>query len=226
MSDEAIAAQPERGRFDATDRRALRAVALQFFVNGALFASVMPRLPEIRDRVEVSITTIGVLLSLAGLSGLVGSAVVGSAIARFGTRTVIIFSATMMALSVALVGVARAPGLLLVGLIGLSTFDVLVDVGMNMQGSWLSARRHAPVMNRLHGLWSLGTLIGGLTSARVAAAGVSLSTHLVVAAAVLALVVVQVGRGVLRIDEAPSAAAGTPAISTPGPGRRRAWPRP
>ena len=49
---------------------------------------------------------------------------------------------------------------------GMTGFDVLVDVSMNMQASWLSARRHTPVMNRLHGLWSLGTVVGGRTGGR------------------------------------------------------------
>ena len=75
------------------------------------------------------------------------------------------------------------------------TFDVLVDVAMNLQGSWLSARRHAPVMNRLHGLWSLGTVVGGLSSSRIAAAGISLPVHLVGAAAVLLAVIGVVSRG-------------------------------
>lgn len=190
--------------FSATDRRALRSVAMQFFVNGALFASFLPRLPEIRDRVGISVAGLGLLLSIAGVSGLVGSATVGPAIARFGTRHVMLGAGALVASSLAVVGLATTPLLLAVGLVGMLTFDVLVDVAMNMQGSWLSARRHAPVMNRLHGLWSLGTLIGGIASARIAAAGVSLSVHLVSAAAVLLVVVVVVNQGVLRVDEHPA----------------------
>ena len=187
--------------FDRADQRALRSVALQFFVNGALFASFLPRLPEIRDRVGISVAGIGLLMSLAGLASLAGSAVAGPAIARYGTRWVMLGAGTAVSLCLPLVGVATTPAVLLVGLVGMLTFDVLVDIAMNMQGSWLSARRHAPVMNRLHGLWSLGTVVGGLLSARLAAAGVSLPAHLIVAAAVLFAVLLVVSRGVLRVDE-------------------------
>ena len=48
-------------------------------------------------------------------------------------------------------------------------FDIFIDVAMNVQGSALSARRHAPVMNRLHGLWSLGSVAGGVTTVVLAA---------------------------------------------------------
>jgi fucose permease len=161
-------------------------------------------------------------MSIAGVSGLIGSATVGPAIARFGTRRVMLVAGSLVSLSLAVVGLAATPFVLLVGLVGMLTFDVLVDVAMNMQGSWLSGRRHAPVMNRLHGLWSLGTVLGGISSARIAAAGVSLSAHLVGAAAVLFVVVVIVSRGVLRVDEHPQDTRATDAAADEAPraGRR------
>lgn len=183
------------------DRRALRAVAAQFFVNGALFASFIPRLPEIRDRVDISTAAIGVLMSLAGATGLISSAFVGRAIERFGTRRVMLVAGTIIAAALALIGVATTAAVLAIGLIGMLAFDVPVDVAMNMQGSWLSDRRPVPVMNRLHGLWSLGTVVGGVSSSRIADQGVSLNTHLIASSAVLLLVVVLVNRDLLRVDE-------------------------
>lgn len=203
-------ADGSRAGFDDRDRRALRSVAVQFFVNGALFASFMPRLPEIRDRVDVSVAGIGLLLSVAGAVGLIGSAAVGPAIARWGTRPVILVSSAAVSAALALVGIATHPAVLLIGLAGMLTFDVLVDVGMNTQGSWLSARRHAPVMNRLHGLWSLGTLLGGVVSSRIAAAGVGLTTHLLGAAVVLFAMLAYVGPGLLPVDEAHAGADDPP----------------
>ena len=192
---------------------------MQFFVNGAVFASFMPRLPEIRDRVGISVGGVGALLSIAGVCALGASAAVGPAIARFGTRWVMLVAGCLVSMSLAVVGVARAPWVLLAGLAGLLAFDVLVDVAMNMQSSWLSARRHSPAMNRLHGLWSLGTLIGGTVSSRVAAAGVSLSAHLLVSAAALLAVVAYIGPGLLRVDDQP-----VPAREPDRPSRLARWP--
>ena len=195
-----------RQRFDRADSRALQSVAVQFFVNGALFASFIPRLPEIRDRVEISVAGVGAVLSIAGVFGLVGSAIVGHSISRFGTRTVMLGAGGLLAISLAVVGLATTPVVLLVGLAAMMAFDVMVDVAMNMQGSWLSARRHAPVMNRLHGLWSLGALVGGAVSSQVASADVSLTAHLLVAAMVLLSLLGFVGPGLLRVDETPEPA--------------------
>jgi len=183
------------------DRRALAAVATQFFVNGALPASFIPRLPEIRDQVGIDVAGVGLLISLAGVAGLVGSATVTPAVERWGTRMVMVGSAIVISIALGVIGLATTPAILLLGLIGMMAFDVLVDVPMNMQASWLSARRHAPVMNRLHGLWSLGTVVGGASAAWIAGTGLPLRIHLITAGAVMLVVIMIVSRGLLRTDE-------------------------
>ena len=183
------------------DNRALLSVAVQFFVNGLVVASFIPRLPEIRDRVDVSTGTLGALLAIGSAAGLLGSLTVGRFIERFGTRRVLIGGALMLVVSLAMIGLATTPAVLLLALMGLSSMDVLVDSAMNSQGSWISGRRAVPVMNRLHGLWSLGTVVGGLVAAQAAASGVPLGTHLLIASAVFFAVVLFVGRGLLTTDE-------------------------
>ena len=79
--------------------------------------------------------------------------------------------------------------------------DVVVDVSMNVQGSLLSARRNTPVMNRLHGMWSLGTVVGAIVASVMAAFNVDLRTHLIGAALVLVAAVAYVAPGLLREDE-------------------------
>jgi hypothetical protein len=56
-------------------------------------------------------------------------------------------------------------------------------------------------MNRLHGVWSLGTLAGGLGAVAANARGLSTLTHLVIVAAVMAVVLLFVTRRLLDDDE-------------------------
>jgi hypothetical protein len=79
--------------------------------------------------------------------------------------------------------------------------DVMVDISMNLQGSWISARRPTPVMNRLHGLWSLGTFAGGLGAVAANAAGLSTLTHLFIVATVMAVALSFVTRHLLPDDD-------------------------
>jgi MFS family permease len=187
--------------FTATDRRALGSVATQFFVNGAAFASFVPRLPEIRDRVGVGLDGLGLMMTIAITIGTVGSLQSPRLIERFGTRRTLIVGGILLVSALPTIGFATVPFVFVLGAAAMFVADGLVDVSMNLQGSWLSARRHTPVMNRLHGLWSLGTVVGGLLAARAAAAGVTLDTHLTVAAALMLASLVFVGRGLLTVDE-------------------------
>ncbi|MDG1267166.1 MAG: MFS transporter, partial [Ilumatobacter sp.] len=117
------------------DNRALLSVATQFFVNGLVVASFVPRLPAIRDRADISTATLGALLAIGSAAGLLGSLAVGRLIERFGTRRVLISGALTLVASLAAVGLATTPLILLLALMGLSSMDVLVDSAMNSQGS-------------------------------------------------------------------------------------------
>ncbi len=183
-----------------SDRRALTAVGAQFFVNGLVFASFVPRLPEIRDRLGLDVDDIGLMLSAAGGASLLGSLLVGRIMEPLGTRRVILLGGSAACLALALVGWASAWPVLLLALVALSVLDVFVDVAMNLQGSWLSSRRATPVMSRLHGLWSLGTLLGGLASSRLAASGLSLQAHLTMSAVLILVVVLAVHQSLPSVD--------------------------
>lgn len=167
-------------------------------MNGVAFASIVPRLPEIRVRLGVGLDGLGLLLSLAIVVGTLGGWQSPAVIERFGSRRALIVSAAVLIAALPVIGIGSSP-ILFVAVFGTMAFaDGIVDVAMNLQGSALSARRHAPVMNRLHGLWSLGTVIGGLVAAQAASSGVSLRVHLLAVALALAAGLVFVGRGLLE----------------------------
>jgi fucose permease len=182
------------------DRRALQSVATQFFVNGAVVGSFLPRLPEIRDQIDTDVATIGLIFTLASLGGLLGSMVCSPFVERFGTKRAMVVGGLALIATLFVIGAAGTPAVFGVGLALLLLFDVVADVGMNMQGSAISSRRTIPVMNRLHGLWSLGTVLGGALAALLAAAEVDLQRHLVIVALALIATMLYVAPGLL--DEA------------------------
>jgi predicted MFS family arabinose efflux permease len=195
-------------RSQLSDRRALAAVAGQFFVNGAMTASFVARAPQIRDRIGVDVDEFGLLLTVASVFGLVGSLFAGRLIPAATTKWLLQAGAVVMVPSLLVIGAARSPAVWLIGMFAYVFVDVLVDISMNLQGSWISARRHAPVMNRLHGLWSLGTFAGGLGAVVANAGGLSPLTHLVIVAVVMALVLLFVTRRLLPDDEEGHGPAG------------------
>lgn len=184
------------------DQRALRAVAMQFFINGAVTASYIPRLPEIRDHLGVDLTTIGQLLTAASVTGLLGSWLSSHVIRQFGTRTTMIYGTIMLIMLLPLIAAAPSVWALLIVLSAIMLVDVLVDVAMNIQGSNLSNRRAMPVMNRLHGLWSVGSVVGGIIAATMASFLIPLQWHLLGAAGLMGVGLIYIGRGLLTSDKA------------------------
>jgi len=188
---------------EAVDRRALKSVGVQFFANGATYATIIPRLPEIRDQVGISIGALGLVLTVASVASLIGSAFAGRVTASIGSRRVMIYGAVMSIGFLPIIGFATSPVVLAVALFGWLFFDIFIDVAMNVQGSALSARRHTPVMNRLHGLWSLGTIAGGVLTVVLLRAGVSTEVQMTAVALVLVGSLLFVAPGLLHRDEAP-----------------------
>ena len=176
-------------------------MAAQFFVNGAMTASFIARAPQIRDRIGVTIDRFGLLLTVAGAFGLLGSVLAGRIVDRFGTYRVLMTGAVVMVVALPSMGLARSPVWYLAAMMAYVFVDVLVDISMNLQGSWISARRHTPVMNRLHGTWSFGAFTGGLGAAGANAAGLTLPQHFAVVTVATAGLLVVVSRGLLRADE-------------------------
>ncbi len=199
----------------AVEHRALKAVAMQFFINGVVVASYVPRLPGIRDKLGISLSMIGIVLAVATGIGLLGSLIQDPIMARVGAKRSLVGGGIALLVLLPLVAISTHWLMLIVVLGLLHVADVVVDVAMNMQGSTLSARRDTPVMNRLHGMWSLGTVVGGVVASLMAAFDVSLTLHLLAASALLAGALLYVAPGLLDAepdDDASTAAANsTPA---------------
>jgi MFS family permease len=166
-------------------------VAALFFINGATVASWFPRLPEIRDRLGVSEAGLGLTLVGMGLGGLLVSLSSGAIVDRFGSRTISVLTSVVLSVLLPLIAFASVPVALFTLLVFMGSCDGLTDVAMNRQAlivqDELRRGGHAEhVMSRLHGMWSVGTLAGGLVSARLAATGVPLRAHLTVAGTLFA----------------------------------------
>ncbi len=183
------------------DDRVLLAVGLMFFVNGAVYASWIARLPEVQTRTGLSLQGLGLLLSAAGITGTLASVAAGHVVDRFGSRAVTVAAGLFLVAIVPIVGLTTSPWVLGAVLLALALADTLTDLGMNVQAAQVNAARTKPVINRIHGVWSIGTLLGGLAASFLAASGVALWIHLSVAAVVLLVAVVIAGRSLLDHDD-------------------------
>jgi len=192
--DAAASAEP------ASARRAGLATGTLFLVNGATFSNWLPRIPEIRDHLGLSNGGLGATLLGGGLGGIIGALVVGRIMDRFGSKRVLTFAACCLSIGVVSIGFVGAAPLLLVILTTLGVLDVLNDVAMNTQGVMVQDQLGRSIMNRLHGMWSLGFTGGALVGSLASAAGLGLRLHLTIVGALLLTAVLMARRWFIPVD--------------------------
>ncbi len=160
--------------------RARNAVGLAFVLNGLCFASWVSRIPEARERFELSNGGLGALLLAIAAGSLIALPTTGAAIATYGTVRVIRVGAafSLVGLLSAAVGLTQDLALTVVGLflygLGLGVWDV----AMNVEGAEVERRLGRTIMPRFHAGFSLGTVVGALVGAGLVALHAPALPHL------------------------------------------------
>ena len=162
---------------------ARNAVAAAFALNGFCFATLVSRVPDLRESLGLSNGELGLLLLSVAVGSMAGMPASGFLIERWGAGAVVRLGATMVLLGLVLAGgfasagseIGTAVGLLCYGF-GTGTWDV----GMNVEGAAVEQMLGRSIMPRFHAGWSLGTFTGAGIGAVAAALGVPLSAHYIV----------------------------------------------
>ncbi|MFD1505571.1 MFS transporter [Georgenia yuyongxinii] len=169
-------------------RQARLAVAALFFTNGALFANVIPRYPQIKAELGLSNAAYGTVLAGFPLGALVGGLFAAALIGRFRSSRVAALGIVLLAAAILGIGFAPTAALLAVVLLMGGAVDALVDVAQNAHGLRVQRLYGRSIVNSFHGVWSIGSVTGGLMGAAAAGLQVPLVAHLSVAAAIFAAV--------------------------------------
>jgi MFS family permease len=183
---------PARPNGSAVSRRlrlARMGVLLIFFVNGATFASLVPRYPEIIARLDVSNTLWGLALGVGPVGGIVLGWLAAPLMRRFRSRNVA--AAAQLASSAALIVVANAGSIewIFVAMFVMNAFDAVTDTSMNYHGLRVQRLYRRSIFNSFHGWWCIGGVVGGFLGSTAAGAGMSVPTQGVVTLVVLVVCV-------------------------------------
>ncbi|MPY58340.1 MFS transporter [Streptomyces spongiae] len=166
-------------------RRARIALSVVFFVNGALFGNWVLRIPAVKDHVDAGTGPLGLALLGIAVGALLSKQVSGQLVARYGSRPITVLGITLSCLALMLPALAGNIVTLGLALIGFGAAMGIVDVAMNAHGVAVQDRLGRPVLSSLHGVYSIGGLLGALTGGAAEARGLSPLTHFALVAAVL-----------------------------------------
>ncbi len=173
--------------------RARIGISLMFFTNGALFAGLLPRYPEVKDAFELSNTAFGFMVAIGPLASMLASSLPAPIIRRYGAVPTMMAWTVAMGAAIALAGVAPHFVLFALALAVAGFSDAIVDAAQNVHGVRVEDAYGKTIINSLHALWSLGATAGGLVGAWAASQRIPLGIHLPVSALVMVALVFLAG---------------------------------
>ena len=193
-------------------RRARIAVAVVFAVHGAVVGTFATRIPWIADRLQIDAGWLGIALLFGAVGATGAMPFAGRITHRYRSRPLAAW--LMVAWCVAIIPTAFAPSvpLLCMAMLVYGATAGLADVAMNAQGVVVEQRAGRSIMSGLHGMWSVGGLIGSGFGVLAAHASLDARVHFALVAAALSLLAVAASRFLL--DIAP-AAEGAPLFALP-----------
>ena len=204
-------------------RQARLGVFGTFFVSGFGLAAWLVSIPPIQEKTQISHATLGILLLILGLGGVVGMQVAGYVINRLGSKIVSFAALTVFVLAVNLPPHATGAVTLGVALFVFGLGNGALDVAMNDQAVIVERDYGRPIMSAFHAFWSVGGAAGAVLGATLQAVDVGLGTSVLTAAVITAVLgYAAVGRtlpGAPTVAPAParpddSADSGSGAVSS------------
>ena len=183
--------------------RARWAVAVIFAVHGASTGTFAARIPWIADHLHLGAGQLGLALIMPALGALSAMPFTGRVVGRFGGKTA---TRLFIALwSIALIAIPLAPNrwAFMVVLLLAGAAAGTGDMAMNAEGVAVEKVLGRSIMSGLHGMWSVGGLIGAGIGASAAYLGIGAPANLAVMGTVLLVIGVTAGHWLLETE--PSA---------------------
>ena len=191
-------------------------MAALFLANGALFANLLPRYPEIKADLGLSNAAYGAAVAAFSVGALVTGPLAASLIRRFQSARVAVWGSIGIAVFVWLAGVAPSPLTFAGPLFVAGGADAVTDVAQNAHGLRVQRRYGRSIINSFHAVWSAGAILGGAMGAGAIALHVPRGAHLAVSAVVFIAVCVIAYRFLLPGPDDAGEATRTQPVARPG----------
>ena len=171
----------------STSARATRATYVAFAADGFAFASWASRIPQVKVRLGLDASQLGLLLLAVAAGSVLALPVSGAVVGRFGSRRTVAAAALVAGVALMIVAVGYRAGVTPVaaGLFALGIATGTWDVAMNVQGAAVERRLGRAIMARFHAGFSLGTVTGAVIGAAMVALHVSVTVHMLLIGVIL-----------------------------------------
>lgn len=136
------------------------AVSVFFFIAGFTFATWASRIPDIKEKLQLSDAGLGTVLFALPVGQIISLPISGWLTSRFGSRPILIVAAILYPLTLLLLGASGATWQLVGALFLFGLWANLVNIAMNTQAVEVENLYGRSIMASFHGLWSLAGFSG------------------------------------------------------------------
>ncbi|GAA2561635.1 MULTISPECIES: MFS transporter [Streptomyces] len=169
------------------ERQARAAVAVLFFTNGALFANLLPRYPQIKADLGIGNAAYGLAVAAFPTGAVAAGLAAGVLVRRLGSARVAVAGTLLTGVGVLAAGLAESVLVFAASLFLAGAMDAITDVAQNAHGLRVQRRYGRSIINSFHAIWSIGAVTGGSMAAAAIALGLSRGEHLLISAVVFAI---------------------------------------
>ena len=135
-----------------------------FYVYAFLLMSWIPRFPEIKANLGLNIGEFGTLISTAAIGGVVSLFLTGHLVHKYGVKRVILTNIWIMGAAYFFIVRTESSGIFLICNVAIGWSTSAYHISINAQGFNAMERIKDLTVARLHGMWSLGTLLTAMFS--------------------------------------------------------------
>lgn len=167
--------------------RSRAAVTTVFFVDGALFASWVSRIPALADRAGAGTGVLGLCLLAPAAAAVIAMPLVGRLLPGRSSRTFCRAAVAGLMVAILLPAIARSVPALAATLLVVGAANSTLDLVMNAQGVSIERGLKRPILSSLHAAFSFGGFAGAGLGALAAALHVAPLPHLLLAAALFGI---------------------------------------
>jgi MFS family permease len=157
------------------------AIAVVFFVDGALFATWVSRIPALATATHAGNGALGLALLAPAVGALIVMPLIGRHLPGRSSRSFCQVSTAALALGVTLPALATSVPVLGGALLVVGIANATLDVSMNAHGVTVERHLDRPILSSLHAAFSFGGFAGAGLGALAAHAGIGAEQHLVFA---------------------------------------------
>lgn len=168
------------------------ALFVLFGLNGLVMSSWVSRTPDIRELVGASTAQMGFILLGLSTGSMIGVLCSGPLVARYGARRVTLVGTIFVAIGCATIGIGAWAGSGPLVALGLGLFGLGIgggEIGLNVEGGEVERELGRSTLPKLHGAYSLGTVVGAVIGMGLTALRFSVPVHILIVAGIVAIAI-------------------------------------